>query len=78
MIAHQGNLCLVTSTWSKPFAVKEDEYLLLVPRAFAAWDGLRDAVSTSVFAGVMNATGKRTAVSPFPSQWEESSNSGDH
>lgn len=62
---------MVPYTWSKSFTVREDEYLPLVPHALAAWDGLRDAVSTSVFPVVMNATGKRTAASPFPSQWEE-------
>ena len=45
---------------------------------FEARDGLRDAASTTVLLAVMNATGKRTVASPFPSQWEESSNSGDH
>lgn len=52
--------------------------LPLLSCAFEARDGLRDADSTSVLLAVMNATGKRTAASPFPSQWEESSNSGDH
>lgn len=52
--------------------------LPLLSCIFEAWDGLRDAVSTSMLLAVMNATGKRTAASPFPSQWEESSNSGDH
>lgn len=45
---------------------------------FETRDGLRDAASTSMLLAIMNATGKRTAASPFPSQWEESSNSGDH
>jgi len=52
--------------------------LPLLSCVLEARDGLRDAASTSVLLAVMNAVGKRMAASPFPSQWEESSNSGDH
>lgn len=52
--------------------------LPLLSGVFEARDGLRDSASTSMLLAVMNATGKWTAASPFPSQWEESSNSGDH
>lgn len=45
---------------------------------FDTWDGLRDAAFISMLLAVMNAMGKWTAASPFPSQWEESSNLGDH
>lgn len=59
--------------------MKEDEYFASSFLCFfEARDGLRDAASTSMLLEVMNAAGKWMAASPFPSQWEESSNSGDH